>query len=55
MYGSLSCALKCLKHTFKNSSVPSIRGKDICPALPAPTSRQLVLGNLVRAVGKGVT
>ena len=35
--------------------VPPMSGKDICPALPALTLRQLVPVNLVSAVGKSVT
>ena len=47
-------ALKCHAHFF-NARVPPLGGKDMCPALPALTSRQLVRVNLVSVVGKTVT
>ena len=38
-----------------NAHAPPMSGKDICPALSALTSRQVVPVNLVSAVGKSVT
>ena len=46
-------ALKSHAHII-NARVPSMSGKDTCPALPALTSRQLVPVDLVSAVGKSV-
>ena len=44
-----SAHLKCTRATSP------VSGKDMCPALPAPTSRQLVPVNLVSAFGKNDT
>ena len=44
----------CIAQIFY-ARVPPMSGKDLCPALPALTLRQLVPINLVSAVGKTVT